>query len=226
MSLILIVQRAGQPTTLAPRSKTKERNQMHDMKTPLNLVTLAALTALATTTRKQNLLPCALLCALACATNIAQAANLAGSVQGAAKPIAGTTVTLYAAGTGAPTQLGKAKTDDQGAFKLTYGKAPADSVLYLIARGGTPKAAADKGPNDAIALLAVLGGTSPKSVVVNEFSTIASVWTSAQFLKGEVLSGTKLGLRIAAGNVCNFRYLDTAPLRRDRFFGLNSQAEA
>ncbi len=133
----------------------------------------------------------------------ALAADLAGSVQGAAKPIAGATVTLYAAGTGAPTQLAQAKTDDQGAFNLTYADAPADSALYVIAKGGTPKVAADKGPNDAIALLAVLGGTPPKSVVVNEFSTIASAWTSAQFLKGGVLSGTKLGLRIAAGNVPN-----------------------
>jgi DNA-binding beta-propeller fold protein YncE len=121
-------------------------------------------------------------------------------------------VTLYAAGSGAPTQLAQAKTDDQGAFKLTYADAPTDSVLYVIARGGTPKAAADKGPNDAIALLAVLGGTPPKRVVVNEFSTIASVWTSAQFLKGEVLSGTKLGLRIAAGNVPNIVDLETGGL--------------
>ena len=40
------------------------------------------------------------------------AADLAGSVQGAAKPIAGATVTLYAAGTGVPTQLAQAKADD------------------------------------------------------------------------------------------------------------------
>jgi len=164
------------------------------------------------TTCKQNLLACALVYALAFATGVARATDLAGSVQGAAKPIAGASVTLYAAGSGAPTQLAQAKTDDQGAFKLTYADAPTDSVLYVIARGGTPKAAADKGPNDAIALLAVLGGTPPKRVVVNEFSTIASVWTSAQFLKGEVLSGTKLGLRIAAGNVPNIVDLETGGL--------------
>jgi streptogramin lyase len=163
-------------------------------------------------TRKQNLLACALVGALAFAASNARAADLAGSVQGAAAPIDGATVTLYAAGTGAPTQLAQAKTDDRGAFKLTYGGAPADSVLYVIARGGTPKAAADKGPNGAIALLAVLGSTSPKSVVVNEFSTVASVWTSAQFLKAEVLSGTKLGLRIAAGNVPNLVDLETGGL--------------
>jgi len=164
------------------------------------------------TTPKQDLVACALVCVLVFATGIAWAADLAGSVQGAGKPIASATVTLYAAGTGAPTQLAQAETDDRGAFKLTYGEAPADSVLYVIARGGTLKSATDKGPNAAIALLAVLGGTPPKSIVVNEFSTIASVWTSAQFLKAEVLSGTKLGLRIAAGNVPNLVDLETGGL--------------
>jgi hypothetical protein len=160
-------------------------------------------------TRTQSLLAFAFVGALAFATSIALAADLAGSVQSATKPIAGAAVTLFAAGTGAPAKLAEAMTDDQGAFKLTYGEAPADSVLYVVAKGGTPQAASDKGPNDAIALLAVLGGTPPKSVVVNEFSTVASAWTSAQFLKGEVLSGTKLGLRIAAGNVPNLVDLET-----------------
>ena len=144
--------------------------------------------------------------------NAVMAADLAGRVQGASKPIAGSTVTLFAAGTGAPAQLAQGKTDGKGGFKLTYGNIPADSVLYVIAKGGTPQAAADKEPNDAIALLAVLGGTPPKSVVVNELSNIASVWTPAQFLKGEVLSGTKLGLRIAAGNVPNLVDLETGGL--------------
>src|SRR5204863_6795290 len=108
------------------------------------------------------------------------------------------------------------KTGDDGTFKLDVGadklKGSADKVLYLVAKGGTPKTAADKGPNDAIALLAVLGVTPPKSVTINEFSTIASVWTSAQFLKGDVLSGKKLGLRIAAGNVPNLVDLETGGL--------------
>jgi streptogramin lyase len=150
--------------------------------------------------------------ALAFTPTIARAAAFTGSVQGVSKPIAGSTVTLFAAGTGTPAQLAQGKTDDKGAFKLTYGNIPADSVLYVIAKGGTPQAAADKKPNDAIALLAVLGGTPPRSVVVNEFSNIASVWTSAQFLKGDVLSGTKLGLRIAAGNVTNLVDLETGGL--------------
>src|SRR5208282_5053102 len=132
--------------------------------------------------------------------------------QGAGQPIAGATVTLYAAGAGAPTQLAQGKSDDSGAFTLAVDSAPADSVLYVVAKGGTPKAAADKGPNDAIELLAVLGTTPPKKVVVNEFTTIASVWTAAQFLKGDVLSGKPLGLHIAAGNVPNFVDLETGGL--------------
>jgi hypothetical protein len=150
-----------------------------------------------------------LLFTLAFAQVRAMAADLAGKVQGAGLPIANSTVTLYAAGTGAPTQLAQGKTDDNGAFNLNVDQTPADSVLYVVAKGGTPKAAANKGANDAIVLLAVLGSTPPNIVTVNEFTTMASVWTSAQFLEGDVLSGHALGLRIAAGNVPNFVDLAT-----------------
>ena len=162
--------------------------------------------------RTRNLLAAALVGALALMNNFAAADDLSGSVQGAGQPIAGATVTVYAAGTGAPQQLAQGKTDDNGSFHFDVSQPSAESVLYVVAKGGTPKAATDKGPNDAIVLLAVLGGTPPKTVVVNEFSTIASVWTSAQFLKGEVLSGPKLGLRIAAGNVLNLVDLETGGL--------------
>jgi hypothetical protein len=98
-----------------------------------------------------------LLLTLAFAQMRAMAVELAGIVQGAGLPIADSTVTLYAAGTGAPTRLAQSKTDDNGAFKLHVDQTPPDSVLYLVANGSTPRAAADKGPNDAIALMAVLG---------------------------------------------------------------------
>ena len=150
-----------------------------------------------------------LLLTLAFAQVRAIAVDLAGTVQGAGLPIAGSTVTLYAAGTGAPTQLAQGKTDENGAFKLNIDQTPADSVLYVVAKGGTPEAAASKGANDAVALLAVLGSTPPKTVTVNEFTTLASVWTAAQFLEGDMLSGLPLGLHIAAGNVPNFVDLAT-----------------
>jgi hypothetical protein len=62
-------------------------------------------------------------------------------------------VTLYAAGEGKPLQLAQGKSGEDGTFKLAVGtdklQGAADKVLYLVARGGTPKAAAAKGANDA-----------------------------------------------------------------------------
>jgi hypothetical protein len=57
-------------------------------------------------------------------------------------------VTLYATAPDAPTQLARGKTDENGAFNLNVDQTPADRVLYLVAKGGTPRAAADKSPND------------------------------------------------------------------------------
>ena len=102
-----------------------------------------------------------------------------------------------------PTQLAQGKTDDNDAFNLNVDQTPADSVFYLIAKGGTLKAAADKGPNDAVALMAVLGTELPKTVTINELTTVASTFTAARFINGESISGNPLGLRIAAGNVPN-----------------------
>jgi hypothetical protein len=41
-------------------------------------------------------------------------------------------------------------------------------------------------------------------------TTVASVWTNAQFIDGTAVKGDALGLRIAAGNVGNFRPPDIA----------------
>src|SRR5262245_55952718 len=57
--------------------------------------------------------------------------------------------------------------------------------------------------------MALLGAKPPAKVVVNELTTIASVWTAAQFLEGTAMSGHALGLKIAAGNVPNFVDLGT-----------------
>jgi hypothetical protein len=133
----------------------------------------------------------------------ALAAELSGTVQGAKQPIAGSTVTLLAAGTDAPQQLAQGKSDDSGAFALSYADAPADSVLYVVAKGGTPKGATGEGATDAIALMTLLGTPLPNTVVVNELTTVASTFTAARFIEGESISGNLLGLRIAAGNVPN-----------------------
>jgi hypothetical protein len=130
--------------------------------------------------------------------------GFAGRVQCASGPIAGSTVTLYAADDGNPMQLAQGKTGDDGTFKLDVDAEKlkgADKVFYVVARGGTPKSG--KGPNDAIALLTVLGTTLPKAVTINELTTVASTFTAARFIQGEAISGKPLGLRIAAGNVPN-----------------------
>jgi hypothetical protein len=153
-------------------------------------------------------------------TNLsALAAELTGTVQGANKPIAGSTVTLYAAGTGAPQQLGQGKSDDTGAFNLTYADAPADSVLYLVAKGGTPKTG--KGASESLALLALLGHAPPNKVTVNEFTTVASAFTAARFIQGESISGNPLGIRIAAMNVPNLVNLQSGSWGSVIIDGLN-----
>jgi hypothetical protein len=145
--------------------------------------------------------------AVASSYSISRAADLSGQVLGAGKAIADATVTLYAAGTGAPAQLAQGKSDDTGAFNLTYTGAPADAVLYLVAKGGTPKAG--KGASESLALLALLGKAPSTKVTVNEFTTVASAFTAARFIQGESISGNLPGLRIAAMNVPNLVNLQT-----------------
>lgn len=147
---------------------------------------------------------------LGCDVAFAQASRqIAGSVQAAGKPIAGASVTLYAAGTGAPTKLAEGKTDDNGAFSLNAGQSSSDSTLYLVAKGGQPAASTTSDDNPVIALLTVLGTKPPAKVTINEFTTIASVWTHNQFIDGTAIRGHALGLRIAAMNVPNFVDLES-----------------
>jgi hypothetical protein len=134
--------------------------------------------------------------------------HLRGRVLGGGGPISNSTVTLWEARSNAPKKLAEAKTNGQGQFELRSTTARgADSVLYLVATGGVPKS--QTGDNPAITLLAVLGNKPPEKVTINEFTTLASVWTNLQFLDGPTLQGYALGLRIAAGNVPNFVDLQT-----------------
>ena len=154
---------------------------------------------------QQNFLALALVGALAfvsgCETEhkgkCCKAARSSGEIEGhvliAGQPIAGATVTLYAAGEGAPTQVAQTKTAADGAFELDAKSAPKDSVFYLVA----------KGPNEAVALMSLLGTSLPEEVTVNELTTVASAFTAARFINGEAISGKPLSLHIAAGNTPN-----------------------
>ena len=141
------------------------------------------------------------------ATGPAEAAvRVEGQVQAGAGPVANSTVTLWAGSTGEPRQLAQAKSAEDGSFALTTDQSPdSGSSLYVTAKGGV--AAVNKGgggDNPALAFLTVLGSAPPAKVVVNEMTTVASVWTNAQFLDGAAIKGPPLSLSIAAGNVPNF----------------------
>jgi len=129
--------------------------------------------------------------------------TIKGQVLGGGSPISNSTVTLYAASAGAPKQLAQTKTDSAGRFQVRSTGAPAEASLYLVALGGEPKARGG-GDNPAITLLTVLGNKPPANVVIDEMTTVASVWTHAQFLDDTTLKGHALGLKIAAGHVPNF----------------------
>jgi streptogramin lyase len=148
---------------------------------------------------------------LVCASVPAAAAvSIEGLVQGGGGPLANSTVMLWAASAGQPRQLAQARTNSDGQFELGSQEAvSADTILYLVAKGGIPAVNKGSGDNPAIALLSVLGNAPPSKIVVNEMTTVASVWTHAQFLDGTAIKGNALGLKIAAGNVPNFINLET-----------------
>jgi hypothetical protein len=140
---------------------------------------------------------------LGCVCDPAAAAfRIGGQVQAGGGAVANSTVTLWAASAGEPKQLAQTQTSSDGHFQLATDET--NVSLYLIAKGGhaTVKTGGDNNP--AIALLTVLGSARPGKVVINEMTTVASVWTNAQFLDGSMIKGPALSLRIAAGNVPNF----------------------
>jgi streptogramin lyase len=130
--------------------------------------------------------------------------RLTGVVLGAGAPIAGSAVTVWEASEGAPRKVAEAKTNERGEFQVPATSVHSGNSLYLTAVGGQPKAAKQGGDNSAVALMTVLGDRPPSRVALNELTTIASVWTHAQFLEGTEIKGPPLGLRIAAGNVPSF----------------------
>jgi hypothetical protein len=164
--------------------------------------------ALILTFRMPSRLLCAAFALVALlAAGPAFAERINGQVLVAGAPVGGSMVTLWAEGPGAPAQLAQTRTSADGRFVLNANNRGA--VVYLVAKGGCPSASRASAENPAIALMAVLGSKPPPRVVVNEFTTVASAFTAAQFLKGGAISGNPLGLRIAAMNVPNFVNLQT-----------------
>jgi hypothetical protein len=138
------------------------------------------------------------------------AVRVEGQVQAGGGPVANSTVTLWVASTGEPRQIGQTRTSNDGRFTLgsdeTVGP---DVIIYVLATGGEALANRGSGDNPAIAMLSVLGNSPPSTVVINEATTVASVWTHNQFIDGIAIKGHALGLKIAASNVPSFVDLQT-----------------
>src|SRR5215831_15835307 len=144
-------------------------------------------------------------------TGIAAAAvSIDGRVQAAGGAVAGSTVTLWAASAGEPGQLAQVRTGAEGRFSLRTDVTPGGDIsLYIVANGGEAAVGKGSGDNPAITFLTVLGNKAPGWVTINEMTTVASVWTHAQFLDGTAIKGHTLSLKIAAGNVPSFVDLQT-----------------
>ncbi len=129
------------------------------------------------------------------ATPTPAAAKLSGQVLGGTTPITGAAVTLYRAGDaaqGAAAVLGSATTDSAGGFTISFKNPGGSAMLYLIAAGGKPNSSTTA--NSAIKLMLALGAASSlpgQPVVVNEVTTIASVYSVAQFI--EIADTTQVG---------------------------------
>src|SRR5262245_14772649 len=138
------------------------------------------------------------------------AIRIAGQVQGGGGPITNSTVTLWSASPNAPSQLAQVQTDANGRFEISVEQSLGnDTSLYLVATGGEPAVNGASGNNPAIGLMTVLGNTPAAKVTINEMTTVASVWTHAQFLDSSAIKGPALSLRIAAGNVPSFVDLES-----------------
>ncbi len=76
-----------------------------------------------------------------------------------------------------------------------------------------------------IGLMASLGSGShvPHEFIVNELTTVAAVWTSAQFLAGSRISGNAIGVRNALGNARNLVDLRSGQPGPRVFDGVNIQ---
>jgi streptogramin lyase len=146
-------------------------------------------------------------------TPASAADQIEGRLNGGGSPIARADVSLWLTTSGSPQKIAQTRTADDGSFKLSVASnEDSTGVFYLIAEGGIAKAGPSTQPNSAIKMMASLGSRPLPYVTINELTTVASVWTGAQFLKADSLRGNALGLRIAADNVRNLVDLKTGGL--------------
>jgi len=117
---------------------------------------------------------------------------LVGTVQSGgtirAVPLAEVRVTVYEATANAPLAVGTAKTDATGTFSLDASRTTSDGIFYALASLG-----------GGVQLVTVIGPRIPAFITINELTTVAAAFSTAQFARDGVIAGNAFGLRIAAG---------------------------
>ena len=134
---------------------------------------------------------------------------LSGNVKAGTQPVVGASVFLYAAGASgyasASSKIATATTDKNGNFTEAAGYAcpSPTSQMYLVATGGKVGANA---ANPNLSLMTALGncnGLGSSAVVINEVTTVASVWATSPFAANDELTGNSsyLYLGTSSGNL-------------------------
>lgn len=127
------------------------------------------------------------------------ATTLAGTVQSGHHqpvPLPGVAVTAYQATSAAPTALGSATTAQDGTFSISAEPA-GDFILYAVAQ-----------VSPSVALVTIIGPEAAGPIVINELTTVAAAFSTAQFARGTAIAGNAFGLRIAA--MMNANLVDTS----------------
>jgi hypothetical protein len=128
-------------------------------------------------------------------------AGLHGVVRSGQQPITGARIQLYAASnegigaTAVPLVSTTVKTTVNGSFNLSglYVCPGASTLVYLVASGGNPGLGAGIN-NTAATLMVALGAcgnlSAATSVVINEVTTVAAVWSLAPFMTSYAAVGS------------------------------------
>ena len=135
--------------------------------------------------------------AIICLSCIAKAKNISGKIALFQQPIAGATVSLWETSWGGSAKkVTEVTSNTQGVFSLDLPRDKA-SVFSLVSQGG----AIQGNVLDKLSLLTIVDSNVQDNVVINELTTIGSVWPNAQLLNKARLNGSTTALAIGSGHV-------------------------
>lgn len=110
-------------------------------------------------------------------------------------------VVLFEATTGTPKILGETTTGANGAFSIQTTSTTTQSIFYVVAE-----------VRAKVSLMAIIGPAFPASITINELTTVAAVYSAAQFFEAGAIVGDDLPLEIVAGMNANVVAVTTGVL--------------